>query len=481
MTLGKNRERDNRVVATPEWVVTTRRDRNLVEDLPHGWQTVTARASRGECFTDFGSKVMAVPEGDSLQEQAVRLHELAHAQFSPADFPPAIASHLGIRMSSIRSAEEMRINWLLRRSKKTRDVIVNLSDGTEASLADSVVQREQWSEAVQLLAVTHGTNAFRHVKRRLKLNKAWRENVEFVKKKLDDYAKNQHLDRQGYTDPVEIEYQRGVHGRAKVIIPQGFMNATMPLANLIEDLCHFRPKGMSQTEGGTDESSNEEVETELPESLSDGWETLMIGYAPLTEPASSFMGRKRRPSAIGKTIRHPERLLTDPERRVFTQDLRGASGIVVVDSSGSMSLTHDQLAAILKACPGCTVLAYSHVATSHPNAYVLARKGRRVTQAELENIRLSSGNGVDLPALRWAIRNRKNPREFVLWITDGMVTGKREAHSEKLVKECAVFVHKHRIAVADDWEMGVKYLTDYGRGKPFPPITNYRLRMAVAS
>ena len=471
-----NDARDVQVVATPEWVVNGRRDRRLVPDIIEGWETVVSRASRGECFTDFGNRIIAVPAGDGVKARAARLHELAHAQFSPADFPPAIANQVGVRMSSIRSAEEMRVNVLLSRSHETRGVIVELSDGTEASMADDVVEREAWSEAVQLLATTYGTKAFRNVKRRLKLNKAWRENVETVKQKLDRFVKHYHLNYKGSTEPVEVNYPRGVHGRASVFIPRDFLDATMPLANLIEDLCNesfFRKSAEALPEGEIGEQGGKPDIS----ALHDGWETLFMGYAPLTEPASSFMGRKRRPSVVGKTIRHPERLLTDPERRVFTQDLRGASGIVVVDSSGSMSLTHEQLVAILKASPGCTVIAYSHSRHGRPNSYVLAHKGRRVTEEVLNDLSLGAGNGVDLPALRWAIRQRKTPKEFILWITDGMVTGRSDRHHNDLVKECANFVHKHRISVADDWKKGVEYLHDYARGKPFPAITNPSLKV----
>jgi hypothetical protein len=198
------------------------------------------------------------------------------------------------------------------------------------------------------------------------------------------------------------------------------------------------------------------------------WVPLQIGMTRLTEASARFVGRRRRASIMGKVIRHPERLLTDPERRLFTQEVRGVSGVVCVDVSGSMSLTDDELTAILSHAPGCTVLAYSQSYRGGANAYVVARNGRRVSREHLEKLPLGMGNGCDLPALQWSVRQRKHSKDFVLWVSDGYVTGMDDHHSLDLVDECLLFCEKHKISNASDSLEAISMLAEVSRGRSLP-------------
>jgi hypothetical protein len=171
---------------------------------------------------------------------------------------------------------------------------------------------------------------------------------------------------------------------------------------------------------------------------------------------------------MGKVIRHPERLLTDPERRLFSQEVRGVSGVVCVDVSGSMSLSNDELTAILAHAPGCTVLAYSQNYLGGANAFVVARNGRRVSSEHLRELPLGAGNGCDLPALQWAVRQRKYSRDFVLWISDAYVTGVNDHHSLDLVDECYYFCEKHKISNASDTQEAISMLAEVSRGRSLP-------------
>jgi hypothetical protein len=76
---------------------------------------------------------------------------------------------------------------------------------------------------------------------------------------------------------------------------------------------------------------------------------------------------------------------------------------VVIDQSGSMDLSSEQLDELLSLSPSLTVIGYSHrpgdVAAT-PNVWILARGGRRVASDDLPSGNV--GNGVDLPVLEFA-------------------------------------------------------------------------------
>lgn len=153
-------------------------------------------------------------------------------------------------------------------------------------------------------------------------------------------------------------------------------------------------------------------------------------------------------------MRHPSRLLTDPQRRAFTQRVSRHGGVVIIDQSGSMDIEPGQLAALLARAPNALVVGYSHRpgdlgATA--NAWILARRGVVASTCPSGNV----GNGVDGPVLRWAIDQRTG-REPIVWVTDGQVTDSHDHPDDQLTGECADLVLRHRIRL-------VRELSDVGR------------------
>jgi hypothetical protein len=197
--------------------------------------------------------------------------------------------------------------------------------------------------------------------------------------------------------------------------------------------------------------------------MSSEWAELRFGMTSLTESASSFIGRRKRPSMTGKFPVRPDRLLTDPERRIFRETVRGEGGIVVFDCSGSMGVTIDEVKAILKHYAGATIMAYTYRGED-ANAWVLARNGRMIGEGEFRDLDLGHGNGVDSPALRWAIRQRKTPKDFIVWVSDGHVTGIGDQSSTGLVRECALLSQKYNIIGVQDSSEAIRLVADMKRG-----------------
>jgi hypothetical protein len=137
-------------------------------------------------------------------------------------------------------------------------------------------------------------------------------------------------------------------------------------------------------------------------------------------------------------------MITDPERRIFTRKTRSLGAVVVIDCSGSMSLSDRDLAEMMKASAGATVLCYStgnEATAEQPNAWVVARKGRQVRRLP----DFPGGNGCDAPALAYGVHLRSSSSQPVIWISDGKVTGLGDVSTPELRKQCNRLIQRHGI------------------------------------
>jgi hypothetical protein len=127
----------------------------------------------------------------------------------------------------------------------------------------------------------------------------------------------------------------------------------------------------------------------------------------LTIPVrATTLGAVVRNQVSGNRVSSPARYATDG--RVFGRRLPGRSGAVLLDGSGSCSLSLDDLEALVRAIPAGIVAAYDV-----SGAYVLARDGKRVRTMP----RLGGSNSADGPMLEW-LASRPGPRVF---LSDGEI------------------------------------------------------------
>jgi hypothetical protein len=459
-------------IASPEWVVSDRADRITDEMMSKGWEAIPAPLHRGASYTDFASHEIAVPEGESLQAQAVRLHELIHARISPSAVPAALMTQLGVSPSSVRIAEEIRVNWLAgqahERNSEVAD-IYEMCDGSERALAEEAVKNKDWRSGLALLLSTYNTKSYKTVKRRLRTNPDWKEATDVIQRHLrDKYWGSGNFTRtlmewRTNTHPYGYRWHdtktKGTHD---TYLPQGFTDHTLPLAMTIDEWLSNPPSDPKKAKKGEKQEAERKTPDIVP--MSSDWEDLRFGMTSLTESATTFIGRRKRPAMTGKAPVRPDRLLTDPERRIFRETVRGEGGIVVFDCSGSMSVTIDEVKAILKHFAGATIMVYTYRGADKANAWVLARNGRMVADSDFNDLDLGNGNGVDSPALRWAIRQRKSPKDFIVWVSDGHVTGKGDTSSSQLIKECALLSHKYNIIGVADSAEAIRLVADMKRG-----------------
>ena len=180
------------------------------------------------------------------------------------------------------------------------------------------------------------------------------------------------------------------------------------------------------------------------------WYPLYVSKPELSLVHTGKLGRRVMYTDTGRAIKNIGRLFSDPEERIFTRKTRALGAVVVIDCSGSMSLSESDIDEMITVSAGATVLCYSSDSMpSHdnPNAYVVARKGRRVRKLPY----FHGGNGVDAPALMYGIKVlRESSRQPVIWISDEMVTGLRDSGGLSLRQETDKIKQRYGVIVCSN-------------------------------
>ena len=463
-------ETPTRRVASPEWVIGNRSDTGVDKTLAGGWGVSPAPLARGASYTNFAEREMSVPTGDTPVDRAVRTHELIHARISPTSIPSQLMEQFGVSPSTIRLAEEMRVNFVANcdvMRYKGHEGTRALADGSEKGMAQRCIANNDWQSALHLYLNTLNTDIHKTVKRALRKNPVWKDALTIIDKEVQEWnttsSRGAKLRISGVidTDPIQYRYVNGRFGTVETsLLGTGFIDYSLPMAVSIEDWL-ANPPQPSPKDG--DPFTRAVRSSSRKNRSHNQWEKLQFGMTSLTEPTTSFLGKRKRPSMVGKHPSRPDRLLTDPERRIFREVVRSNGGIVVFDCSGSMSVSHKEVRDIVAKFAGATVVAYTYRGSGVANAWVLARNNRMISERDFEDIDLGNGNGVDAPILRWAIKQRKSKKDFIVWVTDGYVTGKNDNCTENLIRECALLSKKHNIISVSDCDEALHLIADMKR------------------
>jgi len=315
-----------------------------------------------------------------------------------------------------------------------------LRDGSEKYGGRRLAEADDWGQAVCFLLAVLGTGAERDYLAGVRAgNPGWLPGLRAVRKRALQLVSHCPTPLLAAT----VRDERGV--------PMGYAQTTVVLARLL-----------SQTMVARVPDSPETLR-QFRRSLEPGGRRPPTGqFARLIFDETLEMKRRTRSPSVrgsqtassGTVMRHPSRLLTDPQRRAFIQRVPRHGGVVIIDQSGSMDIDESLLAALLARAPDALIVGYSH-RPGDPgvtaNAWILARRGVVATICPSGNV----GNGVDGPVLRWAIGQRTG-REPIVWVTDGQVTDSHDHPDDQLTGECADLVLRHRIRL-------VRELSDVGR------------------
>lgn len=451
-------------------------------DIEHErWTVENCRPVRGEPCTSIDERVMFAPSRDEELDRVIRAHEMLHAKLSPNNEQMQVFVNRGIASATaMRAVEELRMNYLAQQNGF--DVKSLLADGSEMESGERLAQANDWAGAVAMCFATAGTAGHKKFLTGIRrVNRAWGDALLDIGKRAVREMKKAH--RQG-----SLASTHDYDG----VAPMGFLH-TERIAEWVDRLATFQPpkerkgegKSGSGAEGekgegksvdksiGNEGESGEGDRSGNPRGYEDikpadadyapRWAELRVSREPMPRLHVGNIGKKRIATNMGRRPRRLHRYMTDPAKRVFDKNVRGSGGMVIIDASGSMSFTTEQIAEIVDHAKGATVAIYSDKNHDNaPNMWIIADKGRMVENVEY--IDYGHGNGVDFPAIVWGVQNRQSKNTPLVWVTDGGVCGFRDGFSDLLAMQCIEYARKNNYIVVPHIEEAIAQLSKLRTG-----------------
>lgn len=411
------------------WAVTIRPPQNHGGGILYG-------------VTDLRGQQMTLPPEEHPSARFVRLHELAHAKWTPRNVPPhAAAKKAKATVTDVQTAEDLRIQSLLHvhgllprdlRHRTTED-LQHFADAVAAHItsgqAHSALEVLTWARVGSGVAVHRkkGQVKPRHRLAHLPELADELEQIEaHARARMNNAAHAATLEnatnlaRKIAAEAVETALPKRYSAR----LP--FAKVTIPLARKLRELLDAAKPTFQQP--------NPCPPPDRTQGISEWGELKTLPPLPLStaHKPKAQPHRKRLAQLQGNRLGSLRRLLTDG--RAFRRDVRKPQkgGTILIDASGSMDLSSDDIRAILDRAPAATVAMYSGHATTGAVS-IIAKSGRMATDREIDRRRgqVGLGNIVDGPALRW-LAKQAEPRT---WICDGAVTGCGESRTVNLTLE----------------------------------------------
>lgn len=172
------------------------------------------------------------------------------------------------------------------------------------------------------------------------------------------------------------------------------------------------------------------------------WARCTIETRGLDKSINRKYTQRKRIAGFFGAFRNPLRTLIpafDGQGWAMKQKRQG--GTILLDQSGSMSISEDDLKRLLQDAPHATIAAYSSHA-DEGTVRIYAQKGKYASDCDSNGM---GANGIDGPALDW-LAKQTMPR---VWICDGGVTGVDDEPHPDLSMECARKCQEHGILRVD--------------------------------
>jgi len=281
-------------------------------------------------------------------------------------------------------------------------------------------------------------NAF-NVLDRKRNRKLTRDNVRNVIKKIsygNFLANNEHIKRQ-----VDAKYNQVTKGMP-----------SQDKTNLFEDIADEDASKYSRDYWNNLEKKEKDEDVELPEMLLPSWLDDSISQKILEEAnenfkdnlfrsgwGNAFHGKARlrkfvpnrrdkvaemklhkQSSDIGVKPSKVHRIITD--KKVFTRRKKVAGGSMLIDCSGSMGWSDDEVREIVRILPASSIAGYVGYSTElegyNGDIRIIAKEGKYDDTA-IDELGKYGANNIDLEALEW-LSKQDEPR---VWVTDQQVIG----------------------------------------------------------
>jgi hypothetical protein len=217
-------------------------------------------------------------------------------------------------------------------------------------------------------------------------------------------------------------------------------------ANITPEQEEAAEKAAQETPAGELEEGKGEAAQSNPNAwggADTGWCDYVVEEPVLRRNLPGRLITAYRPTDMGAIVGGMHRWFTD--QKVFRNKQRWPGGVLIVDCSGSMSITYEQLRAICESTPGVYICLYGSSdggrGDGKATLRVVAKDGKWADEHTLQYS--GGGNGIDGPAIAFGAKAPvAGPR---VWLADGFVNGSGTVTSDKLRKECALLVKRHNI------------------------------------
>ena len=425
------------------------------ESLPaargKGWTVQAHLPGDGRAgWTDIKKRQMGVPVDATIASRNIRAHELGHASWTPARTPTSICKRAGVSYEALQRAEDCRVGYGL--------IDSGVTDYLAGTLTDEDIARLE-AEGKRLLT-EHGPSVLTALAKRLShqvVSMAMTEDKDRILDLADrlggatlrdlvanvaDVAESTLFPGGRYRHECRVRrYRRGRGRRVPAVVP---FRRALQLAWILDRL--YPPEGVPAPGG----------KPPTPKPGQPLWGRLTVEEPPRSTVARLARIRTvRRSSDEGTQLRRLDRLLVDG--RVFVSKRHLVGGTVLIDGSGSMGWSREDILRCVEAAPAATVAVYS----GHGDKWALrivAKDGRMVAP-DLVASPCGLGNIVDGPALDW-LAEQAEPR---IWISDACVTGIEEVQHPVLVAEVQRTLLMARISRLDHVAEAAAYFARTGR------------------
>jgi hypothetical protein len=423
---------------------------------------------------------MRVPVTNDEAAATIRAHEMGHVKWSPAE-PPQAWAIPGVRSpDAVNACEDVRINKLLtgigipltrtmpgeqvrdgiRRLARTGAVArcayylactVGLPEHQDALEALLEISREPVEDSQMLTpfpadkvinCVNYALATLVHSDG-LDFNRA----LEAATSLTNVATEQERLTAQAEREAKARRDAAAAQAQAKAEAEEAAENGDEEDAQVAEDAAKTAQKMIDKADMRR---------PEFPNAIR--WNRHEVVVAPLTRAhPAAVRALRRRTSTEGYYVTRPDRWSVDGA--IFGQDQKAFGASLLIDVSGSMALTVQQVDDIISAAPAAVIATYTS-SCGLGIIHVIARNGRRVGDGDGDGTNLHpygvgrGCNGIDGPALEW-LGKQRGPR---IWVSDGQVNGYGGTESREQYLECATLCAKHRIARVNGADRALNYV-----------------------
>lgn len=375
--------------------------------------------------------IMHVPLGGDDVERKLRLHEQGHTTWSPLVSEEDVAGW-GVQGRTIEACEDGRIinrmAWANANWKRVNETVSVLDDNQVDGYQEwfNLLYRKLAGEKVQPLLGMDEPSLV-EAARLVAASRGYLEGATFdnlfrplpwIKELVEDMHSRHIAEKEGEAEFSDtVAYAQELERRFSEIEDQ-----------LLGEAAAAQDANMPPQFIDLDEETGDDH----------FWGEMVIERVPLPERLRHSDARRTRAHDTGAVPRYMHRLVSD--QRVFGRKRKEKhfQGTVLIDHSGSMSLSTDQVDEMLRRWPAVTIATYS--GEYNGVLRIVAEKGKRAARQHLSRPD-GMGNCVDGPALDWLAKQR-GPR---IWISDGQVSGQGEDFRPWFRKDATQKVIRGRI------------------------------------